>query len=177
MARIILTKQGSFDADLMNAINAMFAELYGASVGGALPSGDIIVGNGGGVAAAVAMSGDGTMANTGALSIAPGIASAALVAGVAAGYKVARGVHQQAAASDTIVSGLTTVVAVVVQFRDAPTVKQFMCSGTIGNQSGAPAAGSFLLRTYKPTAVDNCTPIAATDFTDNLNFDWIAIGT
>ena len=99
------------------------------------------------------------------------------VAGVASNYKLARGVHQQASASDTIVTGLATVVAVVACFRDAPTVNQLSCSATIGNQSGAPAAGSFLLRTYKPTAVNDVTPTAATDFTDNINFDWIAIGT
>src|SRR5258708_40114118 len=46
------------------------------------------------------------------------------VAGVAAGYKVARGVHQQAAASDTVVTGLATVVSVVAAWREKPTLKQ-----------------------------------------------------
>lgn len=100
-----------------------------------------------------------------------------IVNGVAAGYKIARGVHQQAAAQDTIVSGLATVVAVVVSFRDAPTLKQMFVRATIGNQTGAPAAGSFYIDTLKPTASGDVTPIAATDFTDNINFDWIAIGT
>lgn len=105
-------------------------------------------------------------------------ANAALIAlGVAGGYKIARGIHQQAAASDTVVTGLATVVAVVANFRDAPTVNQLLCSATIGNQTGAPAAGSFLLRTYKPTAVNDVTPLAATVFSDNVNFDWIAVGT
>lgn len=99
------------------------------------------------------------------------------VLGVAAGYKIARGVHVQVAASDTVVSGLATVVAVVASFRDAPTVKQLLCSATIGDQAGAPAAGSFLLRTYKPTAVNDVTPTAATDFTDNIGFNWEAVGT
>lgn len=108
-------------------------------------------------------------------------ASAALLnaasAGVAAGYKIARGVHQQAAASDTIVSGLTTVVAVVAMWRDTPTAKQMFVTATIGDQAGTPAAGSFLLKTFKPTAVNDVTPIAATDFTDNLSLNWIALGT
>lgn len=105
--------------------------------------------------------------------------SAALfpVGSVAAGLKVVSGVHQQAAASDTIITGLTTVVSVVACFRDAPTVKQLFCAASIGNQSGAPAAGSFLLNTYKPTAVNDVTPTAATDFSGNINFDWIAFGT
>lgn len=100
-----------------------------------------------------------------------------IVNGVAAGYKVARGVHTQAAASDTVVTGLATVVAVVVTFQSAPTVKQLYCAASIGNQSGAPAAGSVLINTYKPTAVDNCTPTAATDFSENLVLNWVAIGT
>ena len=101
----------------------------------------------------------------------------ALVRGVAGGYKIARGVHTQIAASDTVVTGLATVVAVIVGFASAPTVKQLFCAGSIGNQSGAPAAGSILLTTYKPTATDNVTPIAATDFTDNVKLAWLAIGT
>lgn len=98
-------------------------------------------------------------------------------AAVAAGYKIARGVHRQVAAADTVVTGLATVVAVIVSFDDAPTVKQLFCSGTIGDQAGTPAAGSVLIKTWKPTAVDNVTPTAATDFTDNVDIAWIAIGT
>src|ERR1051326_959107 len=46
-----------------------------------------------------------------------------LAQGVAAGYKIARGEHTQVAASDTVVSGLATVVAVIVSPRTR-TVKQ-----------------------------------------------------
>lgn len=92
-------------------------------------------------------------------------------AGVAAGYKIARGSHQQAAASDTIATGLTTVVAVVLCWRDTPTAKQTFLTATIGDQAGTPAAGSFLSKTFKSTYA------AADDFTDNLTFYWIAIGT
>lgn len=100
-----------------------------------------------------------------------------LAQGVAAGYKVARGVHTQVAATDTIVTGLTTVVAVIAQFSSAPTAKQFMVAAQIGDQAGSPAAGSIYMKTFKPTAANDCTPIAADDFTDNLEFAWIAIGT
>ena len=99
------------------------------------------------------------------------------ISGVGNGYRVARGVNVQVAASDTVVTGLTTVVAVVVSWRDAPTVKQMFVNASIGNQAGAPAAGSILIRTYKPTAVNDVTPIAATDFSENLATNWIAIGT
>lgn len=100
-----------------------------------------------------------------------------MVQGVAAGYKIARGVHTQVAASDTVVTGLATVVAVVVGFGGAPTVKQLFCAGAIGDQAGTPAAGSVLITTYKPTAVNDVTPTAATDFTDNVKVAWVAIGT
>lgn len=176
MSRQNIVKQGAFDADVAGQINANFAELYAASVGGALPSAKIIVGDGGGVAAAVDMSGDATIDDTGAVSIADGITTHALLAGVAAGYKIARGEHQQAAASDTVVTGLATVVAVVIAPRTR-TIKQLFFNASIGDQAGTPAAGSFLLTSQKPTAVNDVTPIAATDFTDNIKVNWIAIGT
>lgn len=101
-----------------------------------------------------------------------------LTQGVAGGYKIARGVHTQVAASDTVVTGLATVVAVIVGFGGAPTVKQLHCAGSIGDQNGTPAAGSVLITTYKPTSASNdATPTAATDFTDNVKISWIAIGT
>lgn len=103
--------------------------------------------------------------------------TALMAQGVAAGYKIARGVHTQAAASDTVVTGLATVVAVIVAFGGAPTVKQLFCAGSIGDQAGTPAAGSVLITTYKPTAVNDVTPTAATDFTDNVKIAWVAIGT
>lgn len=99
------------------------------------------------------------------------------VNGVAAGYKVARGVHTQVAASDTVVTGLATVIACVVSFQSAPTVKQLFCAADVGDQSGAPAAGSVLITTQKPTATGNVTPTAATDFSENLKLAWVAIGT
>lgn len=103
--------------------------------------------------------------------------TALMLQGVAAGYKIARGVHTQVAASDTVVTGLATVVAVIVGFGGAPTVKQLFCAGSIGDQAGTPAAGSVLITTYKPTAVNDVTPTAATDFTDNVKVAWVAIGT
>lgn len=117
-----------------------------------------------------------TLAGTDATVMTFPAASASILAGVGL-YKVARGINTQVAASDTVVTGLATVVACVVSFQSAPTVKQLWCAGDIGNQSGSPAAGSILIKTYKPTAVDNCTPTAATDFTDNLAIAWTAIGT
>ncbi len=93
------------------------------------------------------------------------------VAGVAASYKIARGVHLQIAQSDTVVTGLTTVVSVVICYKSTPTAKQQYALASIGDQAGTPAAGSFLLQTFKSTLA------VADDFTDNLSFNWIAVGT
>jgi|DewCreStandDraft_4_1066084.scaffolds.fasta_scaffold78472_3 hypothetical protein len=98
-----------------------------------------------------------------------------LVAGVAGGYKIARGVHTTVAASDTVVTGLATVVAIVATLESDPTVDPLMVSASIGNQTGAPAAGSVYIKTWSPTAVDDVTPIAATTFGKKVN--WVAIGT
>ena len=91
--------------------------------------------------------------------------------GVAAGYKIARGVHLQVAAVDTVVTGLTTVVAVVASPIQAVTAKQAIVAASIGDQAGAPAAGSIYIETFAATYG------AAVDFTDNLSFAWIAVGT
>lgn len=165
MAQTVLTKQGAFDADVMNAVNAMFTELYASTAGGALASGKILVGSAGGAATARTPSGDLTMSNTGVFTVA-----------AIGGLKVKRGVHTQVAASDTVVTGLATVVAIVTT-PQTRTVKQLFFNASIGDQAGTPAAGSVLLSSQKPTATGNVTPVDATDFTDNIPVNWVAIGT
>lgn len=96
-------------------------------------------------------------------------------AAVAAGYKVARGQHTTVTAADTVVTGLATVVAVVACLESDPVDDPFMCSAQVGNQSGAPAAGSIIIKTWKNTGGTDPTPAAATTFSKLVN--WIAIGT
>lgn len=98
-----------------------------------------------------------------------------LAQGVAAGYKIARGTATPTTASDTIATGLATVVAVIVSFKGAPSLTHMFNYGDIGNQAGAPVAGSFLLKSSKPTGVADVTPINST--TPWSAVDWIAIGT
>lgn len=98
----------------------------------------------------------------------------AAVLGVASGYKLARGVHTTLDADDTVVTGLTTVVAAVASFHDAPVEAAKFVSCTIGDQAGAPAAGSIQIKTHKDTDADAAI-IDATTFT--IKIDWIAIGT
>lgn len=96
------------------------------------------------------------------------------VQGVAANYALARGQHTTVAASDAVVTGLATVVAVMAQLDDDPVDGCMHVSASIGDQAGAPAAGSIYIKTWKSTDAD-ATLIAATTFNKKVN--WIAIGT
>lgn len=97
-----------------------------------------------------------------------------VIGGVAAGYKIARGMHTTVAASDTVVTGLATVVAVLVQLDSDPVDGAMHVTATIGDQAGTPAAGSVLIKSWKSTDGD-ATLIAGTTFSKLVN--WIAIGT
>jgi hypothetical protein len=97
------------------------------------------------------------------------------VGAVAAGYKLARGQATTVTASDTVVTGLVTVVSAVASLEDAPVIGADRAQAAIGDQAGTPAAGSILIKTFKPTGTGDATPIPATTFTKKVN--WIAIGT
>ncbi len=95
-------------------------------------------------------------------------------AGVAAGYAIARGVFTPSDGSEDVVTGLTTVVAAVANLIDTPTLTHMWSDATIGNQSGAPAAGSIRVVNRKPTTSGNVAPIDAT--TPWVDVAWIALG-
>lgn len=100
------------------------------------------------------------------------------VNGVAAGYKLARGQLTTVTAADTVVTGLTTVVSVTATLETDPTDTCDVATAQVGNQSGAPAAGSVIIKTWMVTtggAAGNPTLIAATAFSKKVN--WVAIGT
>ena len=98
-----------------------------------------------------------------------------LTQGAGAGYKLARGTATIDAASKDIATGLTTVVAVVVSMVGDPSLTHMYSSGTVGDQAGAPAAGSIRIKSWKPTGTGDVSPIAATSPFGNVA--WIAIGT
>lgn len=77
-------------------------------------------------------------------------------------------------ASDTVATGLTKLSGVVAYLNDAPGDDPSWVSADIGDQAGAPAAGSFLLKTWKNTSGSDPTPVAATTFSKKVN--WIAFG-
>lgn len=89
------------------------------------------------------------------------------------GLRLVGGLHTTVTATDTVVTGLATVVAVVASFGTDPADANTYVSATIGDQAGAPAAGSVIIKTWKQSGTDP-TPIAADSFSKLVN--WIAIG-
>jgi hypothetical protein len=88
--------------------------------------------------------------------------------------KVVSGQSTTVAASDTISTGLKKVLYAVASLEDSPVIGADRAQAVVGDQAGTPAAGSFLLKTFKPTGTGDATPIAATTFTKKVN--WIAVG-
>src|SRR5688500_11291740 len=81
------------------------------------------------------------------------------------------GQHTTVAADDLVaVPELKKVLGVVAQLEGAPVVGADRALGFMGDQAGTPAAGSIRIRTYKPTATGDATPIAATTFGLKVNY-------
>jgi predicted RecA/RadA family phage recombinase len=116
----------------------------------------------------------GSSDTTGQVDLSPGAGAEASVAGVAEGYKLARGVAS-ITGSGTVVTGLATVVAIVATMQaDASLSNGIEVTATIGDQAGTPAAGSVILKVWKPTAANDVTPIASAAA---VSVNWVAIGT
>jgi hypothetical protein len=88
--------------------------------------------------------------------------------------RIASGQHVTVAASDTVPTGLTKVVAAFAVLDDNPVAGAQNALASIGNQAGTPAAGSILIKTWKATAAGDTAQIAATTFSKKVN--WVAIG-
>jgi predicted RecA/RadA family phage recombinase len=94
--------------------------------------------------------------------------------GFGAGLKVACGQHTTVAASDTVATGLAKVLAVVASLESDPTDNPEWVTAQIGNQAGAPAAGSIIIKTWQNTGGTDPTPAAASTFSKLVN--WVAVG-
>lgn len=95
------------------------------------------------------------------------------VAGVAAGYKVARGVTALDGSNPTpVVTGLATVVAATVSLEG--TAAPGVGTSVLTIASTDYATGSLAVYAWKVTATGDCTLIASTG---TENFEWIAVGT
>lgn len=93
---------------------------------------------------------------------------------LAATPTIKTGQHTTVAASDTVVTGLALVTAVVASLDSDTGDDPLLVTASIGDQAGTPAAGSILIKTWKTDGADP-TPVAATTFTKKVN--WIAVGT
>lgn len=102
-------------------------------------------------------------------------ALALILAGLAAGYKIARGIVTPTTASHTVATGLATVVAAVAVLQGPPTLTHMFTQADVGDQAGSPAAGSILIVSQKPTGAADVTPVAST--TPWGEVAWIAVGT
>lgn len=131
MAKQTITQEGGAFLDKTKRdINNNFTELYASPAGGAaLTNTHILVGNGSNVATDVAMSGDVTIANTGATTIKTSVTLTTPVLGVATGTSVNLSGDCRAAtyhvgatagasgtgstiASITVVNGIVTAISV-----------------------------------------------------------------
>ena len=90
------------------------------------------------------------------------------------GLKIMCGMFTTVTASDTVATGLRRVLYAYADFEDPPVLGADRCFAAIGNQSGAPPAGSILIKTYKPTLTTDTTPVVATTFSRQIS--WLAVG-
>jgi len=96
------------------------------------------------------------------------------VTGVAAGYLVARGTAtllNGGGGTLVVATGLTAIVSATCTLAQDPVVTECMWI------SQTWAAGNLTVKGWKPTAVNDATPAAATPPGGNTKVDWIAIGT
>lgn len=96
-----------------------------------------------------------------------------LSAGGGTGVKIVGGVAS-VTGTGTVVTGLATVIAVDATLQDDAALTGNIVTATIGDQAGTPAAGSVILKVWKPTGAADCTPIAATAA---KSVNWLAWGT
>jgi len=92
----------------------------------------------------------------------------ALVLGAAADYKLARGQADVTGTAD-LNTGLATVVAAAATLDDDISLAAMWVSAQL-----SATAGHIDLNVFKPTGVDDCTPVAATAA---AKVNWLAIGT
>ena len=102
------------------------------------------------------------------------IAEELLVQAVASGYKFAYGTATIGAASQDIVTGLNTVIGGSVSLVGDPSMTHMYSTATAGNQTNAPVKGKLRILSWKPTAVNDVTPIPATSTFASVF--WIAFG-
>lgn len=131
----------------------------------------------GGAELVVASGGDINIESGGALKVGGVDKTSQLsnaLAGTSAAKKFVGGQLATVTAADTVVTGLTTVIACGASLDSDPGDDPMLVSATIGDQAGAPAAGSIIVKTWKNTGGTDPTPLAASTFAKKVN--WWAYG-
>ena len=98
-----------------------------------------------------------------------------LLQSTSASKKVIGGQLTTSTATDTVATGLATVTSCVASYETDPADANTFASCQIGDQAGAPAAGSVIIKTWKSGDGADVTPVAASSFSKKVN--WIAFGT
>lgn len=94
--------------------------------------------------------------------------------GSVAGARTASGVATVTGTA-TVATGLTTVTSIQATMQaDASLTNGIAVTATIGDQAGTPAAGSVILKVWKPTASGDVTPVASAAA---VAVNWFAVGT
>lgn len=88
--------------------------------------------------------------------------------------QVRYGVHTTVAASDTVVTGLGVVLAVIASLDADPIDAVDDVTATTGDQAGTPATGSILIKSWMTTADGDKTKKVATTFSKKVG--WVAFG-
>lgn len=94
--------------------------------------------------------------------------------GAEGGLRTVGGMHTTLDADDTVITDLALVVAAVATLASDPVAGAQWVTAAIGDQAGAPAAGSIQIKSWKATASGDTAPTAGTTFTKLVN--WIAVG-
>lgn len=90
------------------------------------------------------------------------------------GKSIASGSFTPLADAETIVTGLSLVDCAIASIAGIPIATHSVSIADKGDQAGAPAAGSIIIRTRKTTDTTLTLPIASSG--TELVTDWIAIG-
>jgi hypothetical protein len=79
-------------------------------------------------------------------------------------------------ASDLVATGLAKVYGAVANLESDPALLGSYATASVGNQAGTPPAGFILVKTWKPTATGDATPIAASGNGLGKAVNWMAWG-
>ena len=93
--------------------------------------------------------------------------------GAGSEIRIVAGLHTTVTATDTIVTGLSKVLGAIASYETDVADPNTYVQAAVGDQAGAPAAGSIIVKSWKTTGSDP-TPVAADAFAKKVS--WLAFG-